>query len=314
MYFLDTKMHVVTFSITLFEIVILLFQIIYFLQRTHDKKRLLYLVLIGLMVLYNMTSGFLPDENFFMPIALQNVTAYLIAFSTSMYFVYYFYRAFNLRLLRFFATFGSLVFLLAPFMFLFVVPYYLTGDLELSRKLAVVIPFFYGLAFIVATTRAFIFKFRRREYSDKSKVELVLAAYVALLCWVTLPVIVFFGDHQVLEHSVTNSGFLIMTIVYIRSSIYQSRREYKMLLASARGQTQLLESNSRKYSLTTREIEIVNLIITGQTYKQIGDNLNISQKTVARHVSNIFAKAKVTNKVEMINKLESKESVMTHNE
>lgn len=253
-----------------------------------------------------MSSGFLPDENLLIPVPLQNVFAYLVAFTTSMYFVYYFYRAFNLRLLKFFATFGSLVFLLAPFVFLFVVPYYITNDLELSRKLTVVIPFIYGIAFIVATTRAFIFKFRVKEYSDKSKFELVIAAYVALLCWVTLPVIVFFGDYQVLEHTVTNSGFLIMTIVYIRSSIHQSQHEYSMLLASANGQSQQIESNCKNYGLTVREIEIVELIVTGQTYRQIGNNLNISQKTVARHVSNIFSKVQVNNKVELINKLEAR--------
>lgn len=299
-------MHLVTFWITLFEILMLFFQVIYYLQRTNDKKRFLYLLLLILMVLYNMSSGFLPDENLPIPISLQNVVAYLVAFTTSMYFVYYFYRAFNLKLLKFFATFGSLVFLLAPFVFLFVVPYYITNDLDLSRKLTVVIPFIYGIAFIVATTRAFIFKFRVKEYSDKSKFELVIAAYVALLCWVTLPVIVFFGDYQVLEHTVTNSGFLIMTIVYIRSSIHQSQHEYKMLLASANGQSQQIESNCKNYGLTVREIEIVELIVTGQTYRQMGNNLNISQKTVARHVSNIFAKVQVSNKVEMINKLEAR--------
>ncbi|HNP08181.1 MAG TPA: helix-turn-helix transcriptional regulator [Cyclobacteriaceae bacterium] len=305
MYFLDTKMHLVTFSITAFEVVILFFQVIYFLQRTNDVRRLLYLILLVLIILYNITSGFLPDENFPLPIALQNVMAYLVAFSTSMYFVYYFYRAFNLRRLRFFATFGSLVFLFAPFIFLFVVPYYLTGDLELSRKLTVVIPFFYGIAFIVATTRAFIFKFREREYSDRSKIELVLAAYIALLSWVTLPIIVFFGDYQALEHSVTNSGFLIMTIVYIRSSIYQSRKEYRLLLTTSRRNGQEIDLNAKRFNLTLREIEIVKLISTGLTYRQIGSELNISQKTVARHVSNVFAKVGAANKVEMINRLAS---------
>lgn len=305
MYFLDTKMHLVTFSITAFEVVILFFQVIYFLQRTNDVRRLLYLVLLVLIILYNITSGFLPDENFPLPIALQNVMAYLVAFSTSMYFVYYFYRAFNLRRLRFFATFGSLVFLFAPFIFLFVVPYYLTGDLELSRQLTVVIPFFYGVAFIVATTRAFIFKFREREYSERSKIELVLAAYIALLSWVTLPIIVFFGDYQALEHSVTNSGFLIMTIVYIRSSIYQSRKEYKLLLATSKRNGYEIDLNAKRFNLTLREIEIVKLISTGLTYRQIGGELNISQKTVARHVSNVFAKVGAANKVEMINRLAS---------
>ena len=46
MYFLDTNMHMVTFLITMFEIVMLVFQIIYFLQRPNDKSRLQYLILL----------------------------------------------------------------------------------------------------------------------------------------------------------------------------------------------------------------------------------------------------------------------------
>ncbi len=307
MNFMGTQMHMVTFTITMFEAVMLLFQIIYFLERTNDKKRLLYLILLVFLILYNLTSGLFPDENIPIPVMLQTIIAYLFAFSTSMYFVYYYYKAFGLSRLKFFVTFGSLIFLFGPFIFLFVVPYYITGDLVWSRKLAVVIPFLYGLAFIAATTRAFIFKFKEKEYSDKIKFELMIAAYVALLCWVTLPVIVFFGDFQVLEHSLTNSGFLIMTIVYIRSSIYQSRREYLILLDRVHSLEKLVESNCGKFHLTSRETEIVRLIIKGHSYKIIASDLNISEKTVAKHVSNIFAKASATNKVELINKLEQRD-------
>jgi DNA-binding CsgD family transcriptional regulator/CDP-diglyceride synthetase len=293
--------------ITVFEVAMLFFQIIYFLERTNDKKRFLYLILLILMVLYNITSGLFPDENIPIPVMLQTIIAYLFAFGTSMYFVYYYYGAFNLTRLKFFVTFGSLIFLFAPFLFLFVLPFSITGNLELSRKLAVVIPFLYGIAFIGATTRAFIFKFREREYSDRLKFELVIAAYVTLLCWVALPVIVFFGDFQVLEHSITNSGFMIMTIVYIRSSIHQSRREYDILLERLHSLEQLVELNCGKYGLTTREAEIVRLIIKGHSYKIIASDLGISEKTVSKHVSNIFSKASVTNKVELINKLQQRE-------
>ena len=205
---MTTEMHMVTFTITAFEISVLFFQVVYFLERPSDRMRLLYLILLTLFILYNITSGLFPDENIPIPVTIQNVLAYFFAFANSMYFVYYYYKAFDLKLLRFFATFGSLIFLFVPFIFLFVVPYFITGNLELSRKSTVVVPFLYGIAFIIATTRAFIFKFRVKAYSDKMKFQLVLAAYLALLCWVTLPVIVFFGDFQALEHSLTNSGIL----------------------------------------------------------------------------------------------------------
>jgi DNA-binding CsgD family transcriptional regulator len=309
MYFLNTEMHMVTFSITVFELVMLCLQVFYFLQRTSDRKRLLYLILLVLLILYNVCSGFLPDQNIPVPITIQNVVAYLVAFSMSMYFVFYFYKAFDLKHLRFFATYGSIFFLFLPFLLLFVVPYYITGDLDLSRQLTVIIPFFYGLVFTAATTRAFIIKFREKEYTERTKYEMVIAAYLALICWIILPVIVFFGDFQALEHSVTNAGFLVMTVVYVRTSLFESKKEYAKLLHTEQNRQNVIEDNCKNCHLTAREIEIVRLLAKGLPYKIIGATLSISEKTVAKHVSNIFAKAGVTNKVELIYKMESRDSV-----
>lgn len=303
MKFMGTEMYMVTFVITMFELAMLFFQTIYFLERPNDTKRLLFLILLVSFVLYNLTSGLLPDADFPVPVSIQNVAAYFCAFATSMYFVYYYYKAFNLKRLKFFVTFGSAIFLFCPFLFLFVLPYFITGSLELSRKLVVVVPFLYGIAFIFATTRAFIFKFKEREYSERTKLELVVGGYLALLSWLALPIIVYFGDYQVLEQSVTNSGFLIMSIVYVRSSIYQSRKEYNMLLGKIKSLEQQVESNCEKYKLTNRESEIVRLIAKGLPYKIIAAELEISEKTVAKHVSNIFSKVSAGNKVELLNKL-----------
>jgi DNA-binding NarL/FixJ family response regulator len=43
-------------------------------------------------------------------------------------------------------------------------------------------------------------------------------------------------------------------------------------------------------ALTTREVEVLQLIATGRTNRAIAERLGISEKTVARHVSNIFTK------------------------
>jgi ATP/maltotriose-dependent transcriptional regulator MalT len=42
--------------------------------------------------------------------------------------------------------------------------------------------------------------------------------------------------------------------------------------------------------LSTRELEVLRLLVTGKTNRAIADELYISEKTVARHVSNIFNK------------------------
>ena len=42
--------------------------------------------------------------------------------------------------------------------------------------------------------------------------------------------------------------------------------------------------------LTEREVEVLRLVSTGLTNRAIGERLSLSEKTVARHLSNIFAK------------------------
>src|SRR5688572_29860436 len=261
MYFLNTDMHMVTFTITVFEIVMLVFQIIYFLQRPSDKSRLQYLLLLLCLIAHNICSGLFPDEQFPIPIIAQNIVAYLVGFIMSMYVIYYFYKVFELSNLKFFATYGLLFFLFLPFVFLFVVPYLLTGDVRLSAKLTVVIPFLYALGFIYYTARALILKFRLSKKEgkriDDPLYEHAIAAYISLICWASLPIIVFFGDFQVLEHSVTNAGFLMMTIIHVRSSIKQSRKEYNKLLESERNLQQLNKDLKKKVKRRTKKLEQV---------------------------------------------------------
>jgi DNA-binding NarL/FixJ family response regulator len=42
--------------------------------------------------------------------------------------------------------------------------------------------------------------------------------------------------------------------------------------------------------LSVRELEVLRLLVTGKTNRVIAEELFISEKTVARHVSNIFNK------------------------
>jgi signal transduction histidine kinase/DNA-binding NarL/FixJ family response regulator len=259
MYFLNTEMHMVTFLITMFEVVMLVLQVIYFLQRPNDKSRLQYLILLMCLITYNVCSGLFTDPRLPIPPAIQTIVSYLVGFTMSMYVVYYFYKVFDLRHLKFFVTYGLILFLFLPFVFLFVVPFLLTGDVRLSGKLTVIIPFFYGLGFIYSTSRALFMKFRTHRQEgrplDDTLYEHAVVAYISMVCWASLPVIVFFGDFQVLEHSVTNAGFLMMTIIYVRSSIKQSRKEYNQLLESQRGLEDLNKTLKKKVKRRTRKLE-----------------------------------------------------------
>lgn len=51
----------------------------------------------------------------------------------------------------------------------------------------------------------------------------------------------------------------------------------------------------QRISLTTRELELVKLICNGMTNKEIGEELNISPRTVESHRSNLMRKLNVNN-------------------
>jgi DNA-binding CsgD family transcriptional regulator len=65
------------------------------------------------------------------------------------------------------------------------------------------------------------------------------------------------------------------------------------------------EQSCQAYSLTSRETNIAKLVCQGFSYKIIGENLFIAERTVKKHVQNIFRKVNVSNKIQLINKLET---------
>jgi DNA-binding NarL/FixJ family response regulator len=48
--------------------------------------------------------------------------------------------------------------------------------------------------------------------------------------------------------------------------------------------------------LTSRELQVLRLVATGRTNRAIADDLKLSEKTVARHISNIFNKLDVSSR------------------
>jgi DNA-binding NarL/FixJ family response regulator len=54
------------------------------------------------------------------------------------------------------------------------------------------------------------------------------------------------------------------------------------------------------YDLSTREMEILKELVSGKSYKSIGETLFISPLTVRKHVANIYEKLHVNSRVEVL--------------
>ena len=55
-------------------------------------------------------------------------------------------------------------------------------------------------------------------------------------------------------------------------------------------------------SLSQREFEILEALVKGRLYKEIGQDMNISTETVRKHVYNVYRKLHINNRVEAYNR------------
>lgn len=149
-----TEMHIVTFIFSLLEGLMFVFLLLGYLNWPDDRPRFWYLILLLLLIWYNVTGGLLPDPDYNIPIYIQNIIAYGSGFLMASYFPFYFYKAFNLKLLRFHALYGVPLFLLVPFVLFFVVSYSIQGDLAFAVRYGIIVPFFYSIVLLWAIFRA----------------------------------------------------------------------------------------------------------------------------------------------------------------
>ncbi len=71
----------------------------------------------------------------------------------------------------------------------------------------------------------------------------------------------------------------------------------------------LLKSVKYEYPITPREQEILQMIVDGNSNKQISDHLGISVRTVEAHRQNLFRKFDVDNIVKLVRLALEKELV-----
>ncbi len=53
-----------------------------------------------------------------------------------------------------------------------------------------------------------------------------------------------------------------------------------------------------RYGLTTRELDLLRLLVEGKGNREIAKALDISEKTVEKYLSGLFTKLRVTSRVE----------------
>jgi len=265
----------------------------------------------------------LPDPNLPGSFFLQETIAYGTGFITPCYFPYFIYKGFDLEKMWFHAHRGIFFFLIGPYL-LFVTVFAVTGDLEKAQNILIV-PVLYAVWVLFSLYRSIRFKYHG-DFSSRRAKEEIAVLFFSLAPWVGLPIITYFELSQSVEATTTNAGFLLLFALHLKRNVQQLRAEHQRLIESelhlrtwnerlheeVEKRTKEIEKisteqrimeNCEHYQLTTREREIVRLICRGHTYKQIAENLFIAERTVAKHMQNIFEKVSVSNRFELCNEL-----------
>lgn len=319
-----TQMHWVTLGFVCLELFILFYLLLYRMARPDDTAAFLNIILLILLITYNVTGGLLPDPKLPGSVFLQNCIAYATGFITPCFFPYYVYKGFGLKKMRFHAFRGVFLFLVLPYL-IFVGVYGFTNTLKDAKNI-LIIPVLYALWVLYSLTISIRDKYQNDFRSLEARMETTVL-YLSLAPWVGLPIITYFNFNQTVEVITTNTGFLLMMCLHLYRNVYRLKVEHQKLIESEQQLStyeerlkQELEKRTKEreqisheerfalnaglYRLTRRETEIARLICKGQTHKSIAETLFIADRTVAKHVQNIFEKVEVSNKIELIKKLE----------
>ncbi|MBB6326938.1 MULTISPECIES: helix-turn-helix domain-containing protein [Algoriphagus] len=297
-----TDMHIVTFIFVVCEVLFFVSQLVFYLQNPADKNRKYYLILLGLLIIYNVTGGLYPDPNLAFSEKVQLNLAYGSGFVMGAFFPYYFYRVFGLDELKWDSKVGIWIFLIAPFVLFFLIGLPLLDDLPFTIWYGLAIP----LAYAIYLDVKIFLCIRKKFKGTQNPVEAVLT-YMAMCPWVLLPVFSYVDASQLFEVLCTNIGFIIITFLFIRNKIYENRKAFEKLngfdLKTQIDQSAFFNQRCTELGLTKRECEVAEQAALGLTSKEIAEVLFISERTVNKHLQTIYKKSESKNRVELINSL-----------
>jgi DNA-binding CsgD family transcriptional regulator len=301
-----TQIEVITAIFIGLEILMFLFQLASYFYWPGDKNRGWFLLLLFLMLLYNVTGGLFPDAKIPIALSVQEMIAYGTGFLMASYFPFYFYKAFELKALRWHALYGVPLFLALPYLIFFVIVYAINGKLDVDIRIGMFIPFCYALVLLWAMFRAIRNKYQ--ENRNKQKYLEETAMYGAVTPWAALA---FFGlveESQLVEALCTNTGIVIITVLFLRRSITDARFEYQKKqnepIIDGLNHEEFI-ANCLHFGLTRTEILIIQQVHKGKSNKDIADQLSVSEETIKKHIQNALRKTGAKNRIALLHKVQN---------
>jgi len=132
---------------------------------------------------------------------------------------------------------------------------------------------------------------------DKTKTQFVRKLSVAFF----LVVVVIVNDTFLLDITAVKFFPALYSILGIVFTRYFYRMNFNHSGMEIKNTTIDQEEFSEKYDISKREMEVINLLVEGKSYRQISEELFISLNTVKTHIRNIYPKINVSSRHEIVN-------------
>jgi DNA-binding CsgD family transcriptional regulator len=307
---LGTEIKIPTFVFICVETLIFFFHLAIYLSRRQDKSRFHFLTLTAAFIFYNVCSGFLPDKHIPVHPLLQNILSLGSGILLATYYFYYLVTELEIvqeKLFRIKVLFGSL---LGSLLLGFICSYVLTGSIQFSRQVFIIPPILISIYFCFLTVR-FLITNHGRKTDNRPRKLMVYSGYIGVIFMATMPVVVAFGDYQILNNSLVNVSFALACYAYMNQHLYQSKIEYEILQKIGHfNEQQNVLIALVEFNLTTTEVQIACLLAQDKTHAEIAEIMFIAISTARKHASNIFKKTDTANKKEFIDKFKPQNNVL----
>lgn len=155
----------------------------------------------------------------------------------------------------------------------------------------------YSMIFILMTRPDSLIRFREKKERNN-------AVFILLIMNVSLLIFMVRGNEEYSDVLQRYDGFTLALI-----AIVLTLGKIPEDLNKLSGEETLREISQDKLDqsgISKREREVLPLLVSGKTYREIADSLFISLPTVKTHVSSIYSKLNVRNRLELANLMQDK--------
>ncbi len=269
----------------------LIVQIVCFLKDLEYKETILFTIIFLCLIIASTFQSFVNTENPLLLYIQELATNILtVGFAISIPINIHKERVDKYRNIR-----NSIVITIGTIVTIFVIMIHSFNNSFLAILIVSIHLFLsvvYSMLFLLLTKPGVLIQFREKSERKIAVIVLVIMMFSAILFMVN-------AEKFTLKLMQQNGG-IILAIICIVLSVSKIPSDIKKLVQSEK--TFAPDENIlEKFGLTQREQEVLKLLIAGKTYKEIAAQLFISLPTVKTHVSNIYSKANVRNRLELSN-------------